>query len=143
MLKSCRGFSLIELMITVAIIAIVAGIAFPSYTSMVEKSRRADAKSALEEAAARQERVFVETGGYTNDVSKLVTNDDGKSSPEGYYVLSVANAGCSRTVNGATLYSCFSLTATSAGSQTKDTDCKTFTITHTGAKSSTGGGDCW
>lgn len=143
MSKSSKGFTLIELVITVTIIAIVAGIAVPSYTSMIQKSRRADAKTALEEASAKQERIYVETGGYTNDVSRLVSNDDGVSSPEGYYTISVANADCSRTVNGSTLYSCFSLTATGKGSQTKDTQCKTFTLTHTGSKSSTGGGDCW
>ncbi|MDY6921506.1 MAG: type IV pilin protein [Pseudomonadota bacterium] len=140
---SNKGFTLIEVMIVVAIIAIIAAIGYPSYQESVYKSRRADGRAALQEAAARQERIYVESNSYTSDVAKLVSNGDGSSSPEGYYGISVSLS-CDRTVGGATYYSCFTLTATPQGAQAGDTDCTTLTLTHTGVKGATGGGTtCW
>ena len=55
-MKINRGFTLVELMIVVAIVAILAAIGYPSYQNSVQKSRRADGRAALQEAAARQER---------------------------------------------------------------------------------------
>ena len=141
-MKINRGFTLVELMIVVAIVAILAAIGYPSYQNSVQKSRRADGRAALQEAAARQERMYTESNTYSSDVSKLVTNSDGTSSPEGYYTISV-NLSCSRTVSNTTYYSCFALTATATGAQVSDTDCATLTLNHVGAKGSTGGGECW
>ncbi len=141
-MKQSKGFTLVELMMVVAVLAIVAAVAYPSYTKTVQKSRRTDARTALQEAAARQERIYAETNTYTKTVAKLVTAADGKSSPEGYYVIT-AEVSCTRDVNGAPYSSCFDLTATAVGQQAVDTECATFTLSHTGAKGSTGGGDCW
>ncbi|WP_160154505.1 type IV pilin protein [Microbulbifer sp. ALW1] len=60
-----RGFSLIELMIVVAIIAIIAGIAMPSYQEYVKGSRRADAQGALMGLAQAMEQHFTQNGSYT------------------------------------------------------------------------------
>ncbi|MCM5681506.1 type IV pilin protein [Schlegelella sp. S2-27] len=60
----CRGFTLIELMIVVVVVAILSALAFPSYVEAVRKSRRAEAKTALLELAARQERYFTTHNAY-------------------------------------------------------------------------------
>ena len=65
-IQDAPGFTLIELMITVAVVGILAAIAYPSYQDSIRKSRRADAKSALLDAAHRQERFFTENNQYTN-----------------------------------------------------------------------------
>lgn len=59
-----KGFTLIELMIAVAVVGILAAIAYPSYQDSVRKSRRADAKSALLDAA-HERTVFTENNQYT------------------------------------------------------------------------------
>lgn len=63
-MKQQNGFTLIELMITVVIAAILAGIAYPSYQNSVMTSRRADAKGALLGLANAMERHFTETNSY-------------------------------------------------------------------------------
>jgi len=143
LLNKNKGFTLVELMIVVAIIGVIAAIAFPAYSQYAKKGRRTDARSALQEAAARQERIYAETNTYTADLTKLLTNPNGTSSPEGFYDVTVALS-CSRTVGGQTYNACYTLTATAVGAQAIDTDCATLTLTHTGIKSSTpAGGDCW
>jgi type IV pilus assembly protein PilE len=66
MKHASSGFTLIELMVTVAIVTILATIAVTSYTSQVQKSRRTEAKSALLDLAGREERLFSTTNAYSN-----------------------------------------------------------------------------
>ena len=63
-LKRQRGFTLMEVMITVAIIRIMAAIAFPSYQDSMRKSRRTDGKNALTQAVANMERYYAQNNGY-------------------------------------------------------------------------------
>lgn len=131
MKKSQPGFTLIELMIVVAIVGILASIAYPSYRQQVLEGRRSEGRAALLALAQAQERFFTLNGTYTNIIGSL----NGVSTPteNGHYTLA--------TTGGAT----FTATATPAGAQAGDTDCTTMTITHQGAKSGTGAdiSTCW
>jgi len=139
--KRTAGFTLIELMITVAIVAILAAVAYPAFTSQVQKTRRADAQSALMQAAALEEKWFFVNSQYTSTIANI----GGATSPDGHYTIAVAdNNGVGNCTTA--LLNCFVLTATPVGPQAADTICTTMTLTHTGAKGLTGTGsleDCW
>src|SRR5467141_5334731 len=89
------GFTLIELMVTVAIVAILATIAVTSYSSQVQKSRRTEAKSALLDLAGREERLFSTTNAYSNVKAFLGYATSGTAVMtnvafgNGYYTLTV------------------------------------------------------
>lgn len=69
------GFSLIELMIVVAIIGILAAIAFPSYNNYVLRGKRAEARNALMDLAAREERYYSDNNKYIGTLAGLKYND--------------------------------------------------------------------
>jgi type IV pilus assembly protein PilE len=68
-----RGFTLIELMITVVIVAILASIAFPSYATFMKKSRRGDAETAMMDIAQREQQYLLDTRTYAPNVATLNT----------------------------------------------------------------------
>jgi len=115
-----KGFTLIELMMVVAVIAILAAIAYPSYIDSVRKSRRSLAKSALMEAAQKQEAYYARNATYTTD---LVNGLNYSNSPHKiksdsgteYFdmVINKPNGNCPIT-------SCYRLTARAKGDQLKD-----------------------
>ena len=146
--KAQRGFTLIELMITVAVIAVLAAIAVPSYREYVLRSHRVEGQGLLSEAAARQERWRAQNGGYStpatanpSTLAKAVDNlklPGGEYSENRYYKLEIED---STTGNGGYL-----LIAKRNGAQANDSKCGDFTLTATGTKGMASGGDvatCW
>ena len=72
-MKSKKGITLIELLVVIIIVGILAAIAVPLYTNYLQRARRADAKTALEQLRAAQEMFRAERGRYANDA------DDGNA----------------------------------------------------------------
>jgi type IV pilus assembly protein PilE len=131
------GFTLIELMITVAIVAILASIAIPAYQGQVRKSRRVEAKTALLDLASREERLFATTNAYSVSPAALGYGA-AAAGPitigSGYYSVTLA------LVAGPP--PSYLLTATPLGAQTQDTTCATFTVNGAGVQNATTA-TCW
>jgi type IV pilus assembly protein PilE len=121
------GFSLTELMVLVAAIGILAGIAYPSYQSYTRETRRAQAQAALTDAAAQQEQYFLNFKAYAGAMTSM---NMPTTTTGGHYNL---------TVNSASVTS-FVLGATPVGAQASDT-CGTMTLSQGGAKTPATG--CW
>lgn len=137
-MKKQKGFTLMELMIVVAIIGIISAIAFPSYNSYMKKSRRADAKVGLSKLADKQERFYLQNNIYTTSFAATGLNTS-TTSDEGYYTFAVTSANTA----GFTL----SATAVASKAQANDTGCTVMTLSSTGARNPDGNPatekDCW
>ena len=123
-----NGFTLIELMIVVAVIGVLAAIAIPAYTNYIDRATRADAKSSLLTLAQQLERCFTRTNRYTDASCPQFPQD----SDERFYRIAVVDL-------TATTYE---LTATAQGRQTRDTQCLTFSLDHQGNRGASGA-NCW
>jgi len=86
-MKSIRGITLIELLIVIVIVGILAAIAIPMYTGYMQRARRADAKTALEQLRAAQEMRRAERGSYETDLTALRTTWGVPADPVGDYNL--------------------------------------------------------
>ena len=133
-----HGFTLIEVMIVVVIVAILAAVAIPSYQGQIQKTRRADAKEALMRAAAAQERYFFSHNEYTDDLTQL--GFQSSLSNDAHYSLKADPV----------TTTAFTITATPVpnGVQLKDTQCTEFSINQLGKQEAKGSGsnpsnECW
>ena len=129
--NSQTGFTLVEVMIVVAIIAILVAFALPAYEEQTRKTRRSDGKGFLLEVAAAQERYLLQNVRY-GTLTELGYANNNPESPEGFYNLSIT----------ASTNTTFTLTATP---RIADLDCGNLTLTHTGLQGSSSGvaEDCW
>ena len=133
------GFTLIELMIVVAILGILVAVALPAYQQSVRAGARAEAQSMLLQVAANQERFFSDNNSYSANADPLANPAVATVTTEaGFYQISVAACGAGTIAN------CFVATATPQGAQTTDT-CTTLTLSNTGLKGATGDTveKCW
>lgn len=133
------GFTLIEILIVVAILGVLAAIALPAYENSVIRSNRAEAKSELLIVAADQERFFSSNNTYNTDATPLITTDGTTRTTEnGFYQIAVAAGGTGSIATS------FIATATPQGNQTADV-CTTLTLSSTGARGATGStvDECW
>lgn len=132
-----RGFTLIELMIAVAIVAILVAIAYPAYDDSVRKARRGQAKADMAELAQLAERWHTVNNTYVGFWASVPSSQ--KVSPRTGGTVAY-NLGQVETANT------FTITATPTGGQTKDTRCGTLTLNQAGQKTKSGSGslaDCW
>jgi type IV pilus assembly protein PilE len=138
------GFTLIELMITIAVIGILLRIAYPAYMQQMQKSRRVQAKTALLDLASREERYFGTNNQYTSSGPALgysgalpqAINISGTA----YYTLSVTVPSSSPTT--------FTASATRISTTPQSTDkCGDYGINNTGTQTVAGGSltasSCW
>jgi type IV pilus assembly protein PilE len=136
--RKARGFTLIELMIVVAVIAILAAIAFPSYQDSVRKARRGQAKADMVEYAALAERfrtvnnTYNTAGGVTFTLPSLQSPRE--AGAQAHYRLALTT----QTDNA------FTITDTAQGGQAKDR-CGDLSLTNAGVKGNTKGtlSECW
>jgi type IV pilus assembly protein PilE len=141
-----RGVTLIELVVTMAVVAMLAAIAINSYRQYTLRAGRSEAKVALLAAQANLERCFTRfntyyTGTAGDCPTADVLNDDGLPTPEGRYLLTADP----ELDDGDTTYS---LTATpiDGGGMTADAVCGSLTLTNANQRSVSGTGsvqECW
>jgi len=138
-LNESKGFSLIELIMAVAVVGILARIAYPSYVTYVLKSHRSEAINGLLELASREVRYYTTKNTYQTSMLQLGYSADpypvaSATSSSHYYDVSVASVSATG----------FTLKAVPVGNQVNDT-CGTYTYTDLGVKGIGSGtvSDCW
>ena len=137
-----KGVTLIELMIVIVVVAILASIAIPSYRNYVLRTHRVEAKTALLNLAANQEKHYLVNNTYAANAALSTAPPAGLGLPatteNGWYTIVINSASTTA----------FAATATAAGAQTADLDCRTFTINSAGVRGATNSGGsastvCW
>lgn len=137
------GFSLIELMIAVAVVGILSAIAFSSYQAQTMKSRRTVARSTLLDIAGREEKLFSVNNAYTQTAATLGYGAFPYTVTGGYYTITVTVPDPNQAPVIPTTYI---ITATPAGVQSGDTQCTTLTVNNLGVQNATGSATpatCW
>lgn len=139
-MKYNKGFTLVELMITVVIVGILASVAIPAYTQYTVRAKRAAAESFIMSVANKQEQYILDARQYTDT---LGTGGLGLTAPadvSAHYNITI-------TTNMTATPPTYIIEAVPTGSQaTNDTKCGTVSINQAGTKGETGTGalgDCW
>lgn len=115
MMKKQRGFTLIELVIAIAIIGILVAVAVPAYQQQTQNARRSDGQAFLMELQTEMERFIFDNNSYPNGLSELPGRANNTvESPEGFYEVSMLITG------GCPIATCFNLRAVPQGAQDGD-----------------------
>jgi type IV pilus assembly protein PilE len=123
--KKTLGFTLIEVLITVAILGILAAIVYPSYISFINKSNRTEGQRELMRLANLQEQYFIDNRTYANHLKKLGESNQSITSQSGHYKINVQSSNANS----------FVIEAIAQGRQLKnDIHCTALTINHLGQK---------
>lgn len=142
-----RGFTLIELMIVVAVIAIIAAIGYPSYINSIVKTKRAAAEGCVSQYAGYMERFYTQNLSYLKDTAGVDNPAIGNPSPVTLDCAGPQNSGADYVFSAvAPTASTYTVTATPKGAQlNRDTACGALSIDQAGTKSATGtmGAACW
>lgn len=146
LLSKLRGFTLIELMVVVVIVAILLMVALPSYQQQLRKTRRSLGRAELMEVMVRQEQFFLNHRQYAQALTALgypaspyAIGTDGNDAP-------ATTAGRIYLIDISTLAGSFTLYATPQLTQSRDVLCGTLSLTAVGVKGATGRGaavECW
>lgn len=128
-MRLARGFTLVELMIVVLVIAIIASIAVPSYRSFITRAQRSDATAALLRVRSAQEKFFLQNRQYMTNADLVAAGLN--ASEHGFYTVTSALDGARPLPN-------FALTAVpvAGGPQAVDTACTSFTLDDMGTRGS-------
>lgn len=123
MQRKNTGFTLVELMMVVIILAILTAIAYPSYNDHVQRARRTDAQTSLMNVAALLEHYYTENNTYVGATLPVI--GIGTITPEGFYTLSIP------TLTATT----YTVQANPVGGGPQASDpCGNLTLTHTSIK---------
>lgn len=128
------GFTLIELIVTMLIVAILSSIAFSMYQHSIIETKRTQAKTALMDLASREQKLYATTNLYSANPADL--GYSGSKFPmlvgDGYYQVDISVVPATVTVPAS-----FSLTATPVGPQANDTECASFGLNSLGQQTAT------
>lgn len=121
MIQRSRGVTLLELMITLAIIALLAAVAIPGYREYSLRGHRTEGAMALTQMAARQEQFYLQNNSYANALGDL---GFGGETEHGRYDLAITTGNATN----------FVVRATAKGGQANDDDCKVLAIDEDGLR---------
>ncbi len=137
-----RGFTLLELVIALLLVAILAAIAAPSYREHVRKTHRKEAVTALVDLSLRLERFHAKTNAYPATATEASNLLAAINPPPSFYTLSFENIGTDST---ATTYK-IKATRISSAAQASDAECGDYALTNESRRSASGTGTlekCW
>jgi len=131
--KNMLGVTLVELMIVIIIIGIMAAVGYPNYRDFAARAKRTEAKSALLQITASQERLYLQANSYTDDIKDLGFTTDPFITDSGLYSVTVTAGDAAN----------FTARATYTGDAREKAKCEWFEVDGRGSKSSHPYTNCW